>query len=211
MRETPPLEIAVFGSGRGSNFSAILSALQRGEIPNARIRLVISNNSNAGILETARLHGIPAKHISAKQFTGEEEFVGAVRNTLRTHDVNFIVLAGYMKRFPPQLIPAYKGRIINVHPALLPKFGGKGMYGMHVHEAVLESKENQSGATVHVVDEEYDRGTILLQESIPVEPADTPESLAAKVLAVEHALLPRALRMFAEGKIRTDNNHTTSR
>lgn len=201
MGDLPQLQLAVFGSGRGSNFSAILSALQRGEIPNTRIRLVISNNANAGILETAQQYGIPAKHISAKQFVSEEKFVERLRDELRAHDVNFIVLAGYMKRFPPQLIPAYSGRIINVHPALLPKFGGPGMYGMHVHEAVLAAKEGESGATVHLVDEEYDHGPILLQERVPVEPNDTPAMLAAKVLAVEHALLPRALRLFAERRL----------
>ncbi len=201
MRETPPLQIAVFGSGRGSNFSAILSAQQRGEIPNARIRLVISNNADAGILETARQYGIPARHISAKQFTSEEEFVSALRSELDAHDVNFIVLAGYMKRFPRQIIPTYKGRIINIHPALLPKFGGKGMYGMHVHEAVIAAKEKESGATVHIVDEEYDRGPIVLQEKVPIEPGDTPATLAERVLAIEHALLPRVLRMFAEGRV----------
>ena len=195
------LDIAVFGSGRGSNFHAILSAVDHGRIPRARIRLVVSNNSTAGILEIARDHALPAIHLSQKQFPDEQAFVDALLGVLRKHNVNLIVLAGYLKQLPPQLVRAYKNRIINIHPALLPKFGGQGMYGMHVHEAVIASGEKVSGASVHAVDEEYDHGSILLQRTIPVLPGDTPETLAARVLAVEHQLYPEALRMIAEGEI----------
>ncbi len=195
------LNIAVFGSGRGSNFQAILTAMQQGKIPNAEIRVVISNNSTAGILEIARANGIPTEHISEKKLSSEQKFVEYLLATLRKHDVNFIVLAGYMKRVPQRIISEFKNRIINIHPALLPKFGGEGMFGMHVHEAVVAAKEQFSGATVHIVDEEYDHGAIVLQKTVEVAPDDTAETLAAKVLKIEHEIYPEALKMFAGGKI----------
>jgi len=197
------LRIAVLGSGRGSNFHAILSAIQEKKIPAARICLVISNNSSAGILEIARASSLPAIHLSQKQYPSEELFVEALLTLLRNHEVNLIVLAGYMKRIHPRVISAYRNRILNIHPALLPKFGGKGMYGHHVHEAVIRAGEKFSGATVHIVDEVYDHGPILLQRRIPVQPEDTPETLAARVLRVEHELYPEALRLIAEGKLST--------
>jgi phosphoribosylglycinamide formyltransferase-1 len=192
------LRIAALGSGRGSNFKAILNAIQERKIPAARICLVISNNSSAGILEIARANSLPAIHFSQKQYPSEELFVDALLTLLREHDVNLIILAGYMKRIHPRVINAYKDRILNIHPALLPKFGGKGMYGHHVHEAVIHAGEKVTGATVHFVDEVYDHGSILLQRSIPVEPEDTAETLAAKVLKIEHQLYPEALRLIAE-------------
>jgi formyltetrahydrofolate-dependent phosphoribosylglycinamide formyltransferase len=195
-----PLHIAVFGSGSGTNFEAIHAAIQQGKIPHTTIRVVLSNNPAAGILERARKRGIPAVHLSPKQFAHEREFNDVLLATLREHDVNFIVLAGYMKRVPPRIISAYRERIVNIHPALLPKFGGQGMYGMHVHEAVIAAGERFTGATVHIVDEEYDRGPILLQKRVAVADSDTPASLAAKVLSVEHELYPEALKMIAEGK-----------
>jgi phosphoribosylglycinamide formyltransferase-1 len=201
------LNIAVLGSGRGSNFLAILTAIEAGNVPGARIVVAISNNSNAGILEIARRRGIPAVHLSERQFSNESEFVSRLLSVLSDHYVNFIVLAGYMKRLSPRVIRAYRNAIINIHPALLPKFGGKGMYGTHVHRAVLDSGDTMTGATVHIVDEEYDHGPIVLQRKVPVEPDDTPETLAARVLGVEHEIYPEAIRLFAGGKvtIRDDN------
>lgn len=199
-----PLNIAVFGSGRGSNFQAVLSAIQEGKIPNAVVRVVISNNSAAGILAIARANGIPAEHISEKKFPTPEEFTEHLLATLRLYDVNFILLAGYMKRVPVRIISEYRNRIINIHPALLPKFGGQGMYGMRVHEAVVAAREQFSGATVHIVDEEYDKGKIVVQKKVAVAPDDTAESLAAKVLAIEHELYPEAVRMFAVGEVLHD-------
>src|SRR5262245_11092012 len=147
------LNIAVFGSGRGSNFQAILQAMEKGKLPGARIVLVISNNSGAGILEIARFHDIPSLPLTARQCVIEEEFVSKLLHVLLEHDINFIVLAGYMKRLHPRVIQAYRNAIVNIHPALLPKFGGKGLYGIHVHEAVIAAGESVSGATVHIVDE----------------------------------------------------------
>jgi len=192
------LKIAVFGSGAGSNFRAILTAIQQGTIPDARISLVLSNNSGAGILGIARANALPAIHLSQKQFPDEQSFTDAVLSTLRDHDVNFIALAGYMKRVPPPVVAAYRGRIVNIHPALLPRFGGAGMYGIHVHEAVLASGASASGATVHYVDELYDHGQVVMQRTVPVLPGDTPETLASRVLAVEHELYPAAIRRIAE-------------
>jgi phosphoribosylglycinamide formyltransferase-1 len=192
------LQLAVLGSGRGSNFQAILRAIDEGRLPSTRVCLVISNNSDAGILALARSAGIPALHVSQKQFPTEEAFTDALLEELRRHGANLVVLAGYMKRVPPRVVRTYRGRILNIHPALLPKFGGQGMYGHRVHEAVIAARERESGATVHVVDEEYDRGPIVLQRTVAVAPGETPETLAAKVLDIEHALYPDAIRQYAD-------------
>jgi phosphoribosylglycinamide formyltransferase-1 len=191
------LNIAVLGSGRGSNFQAILSAMHAGRLPDIRICLVLSNNSSAGILEIARANSIPALHLSQRQFIDESAFAEAMLDAFRRAGVDFLVLAGYMKRVPPSVVQAFPRRIINIHPALLPRFGGEGMFGMHVHEAVIASRAATSGATVHFVDEEYDHGTTVLQKEIPVLPDDTPSTLASRVLEVEHEILPEALRRLA--------------
>jgi phosphoribosylglycinamide formyltransferase 1 len=195
------LNLGVFGSGRGSNFQSIVDALARGDLPKTRISVVVSNNSGAGILSIARANSLPAIHLSLKQFASEQDFVRAQLDTLHAHGVNCIVLAGYMKKLHPRIIAAFRNCIVNIHPALLPAFGGPGMFGMHVHEAVISSGSPVSGATVHLVDEEYDHGSILLQKSVPVDRGETPESLAAKVLQIEHELYPEALRLIAEGNI----------
>ena len=204
------LNIAVLGSGRGSNFQAILAAIQQGRIPNVRIALVISNNSGAGILEIARNNSLPAVHLSHRQFPTEDEFVDALLSLLRVHGVNFIVLAGYMKRIHPRVIEAYRRRIINIHPALLPRHGGPGMYGHHVHEAVIAAGDRLSGATVHFVDEEYDHGSIVLQKTVSVAPDDTPETLAAKVLDIEHEIYPEAIRRLATMDFRSSGETPVS-
>ncbi len=199
------LNIAVFASGRGSNFQALHHAI-KDDAEKARIAVVISNNSDAGALVAARSFHIPAIHLSQKQYSSNAEFVEAILRTLESFQVTLIVLAGYMKKIAPEVIGKYRNRIINIHPALLPAFGGQGMYGLRVHEAVIAAGEKISGATVHIVDEEFDHGKIILQESVPVEPNDTPETLAERVLKVEHTLLPRAVRLFADNKIEILNN-----
>jgi phosphoribosylglycinamide formyltransferase-1 len=195
------LKIAVFASGRGSNFEAILTAIGEGRIPGASIVVVISNNPGAGALETARTNGIPALHISSAQFGSPEAFDAGVLGALEEHGANFIVLAGYMKKIRPAVIAKFRNRIVNIHPALLPAFGGKGMYGERVHAAVIASGAKVSGATVHMVDEVYDHGAIIVQKTVPVSPDDTPATLAKKVLEIEHEIYPEALRMFAAGKV----------
>lgn len=194
------MNIGVFASGRGSNFKAILNAIQQGLLP-ARVTLLVSNKADAGAFEVARAHAIPAIHLSQRQFPSEEVYVESLLKVLEAHRVELIALAGYLKKVPTRVIQEYRNKILNVHPALLPAFGGNGMYGSHVHEAVIASGVKVSGATVHIVDEEYDRGPIVLQRAVQVSIDDTPKSLAAKVLKVEHEIYPEALRAFAEQRI----------
>lgn len=194
------MNIGVFASGRGSNFQAIINAIKNGDLP-AQVTIVISNNSKAGVLEIAQRNNIPNRHISERQFGSEKEFCSALLNILHQYRVDLIALAGYMKKIPVDIIQAYRGRIVNIHPGLLPEFGGEKMYGHFVHEAVIKTGKKISGATVHIVDEDYDHGEILRQSMVPVDPSDTPESLAAKVLEVEHRLYPEVLRDIALGKI----------
>ncbi|HET9294354.1 MAG TPA: phosphoribosylglycinamide formyltransferase [Gemmatimonadales bacterium] len=174
--------VAVCVSGGGSNLQALLDALQ-GEAP-ARVVLVLSNRPDAGGLDRARRAGVPAEVLADPADT--TDWI----TRLGRRDVDFVVLAGYLKLVPPGVIAKYRGRMINIHPALLPAFGGPGMYGRRVHEAVLRSGATESGATVHLVDEEFDRGEVLAQRRVPVLPGDTPDSLAARVLEAEHRLLP---------------------
>ena len=176
------MRVAVAVSGRGSNLEALLRAL-RADGP-AQVVLVVSNRPDAPALERARERGVAAEVLSYPA-DGSDWL-----ERLARHRVDLVVLAGYLKLVPAAVIARYRDRIVNVHPALLPAFGGPGMYGHRVHEAVLASGARESGATVHLVDEVYDRGLILAQGRVPVHPGDTPETLAARVLAVEHRLLP---------------------
>jgi phosphoribosylglycinamide formyltransferase-1 len=192
----PDLSIAVFASGGGTNLQSLIDASIKGTF-GGRISAVISNNSGAYALERAGNAGIATYHISGKKFPEKERFVGELLRALENHEVNLIVLAGYMKLLPVEVVRKYRNRILNIHPALLPKYGGKGMYGMNVHKAVIESGDRISGATVHFVDEIFDHGVILIQRTAPVSAEDDPESLAAKVLKVEHKILPAAVSMFA--------------
>jgi phosphoribosylglycinamide formyltransferase 1 len=197
------MNIAIFASGRGSNVQAILNAIDTGVLP-ARIAVLISNNSHVGAIEIARAHKIQTSHLSQKMFPSEEALSEAMLNVLSLQKAELLVLAGYMKKIPLKVIRRYRNRIVNIHPALLPLFGGAGMYGHFVHEAVIASGMKVSGATVHLVDEEYDRGPIVMQKTVNIEHNDTPELLAAKVLQVEHEIYPFALKAFAEGKIKIE-------
>lgn len=189
MTSREPLGAAVFASGGGSNFQALIDH-QSPACP-WTIRLVITDREGAGALERAERAGIPARIIPTKG-RDPQEVASETLAALMEHAVQVVFLAGYLKLVPASVVSAYRRRILNIHPALLPSFGGKGMYGMHVHRAVLESGTRLSGPTVHFVDEEYDRGTIFAQWPVPVLPEDTPETLAARVLRVEHQLYPRA-------------------
>lgn len=175
------MRVAVLASGGGTNLQALLDAC-RGSA--ARIVLVASNVSDAPALERARTAGVPTALI-------EEPANGAaLTELLQRHGAELVVLAGYLRLVPAETVAAFAERMINIHPALLPAFGGPGMYGRRVHEAVLRSGATVSGATVHLVDEAYDRGPILAQWPVPVQPGDSPERLAARVLRIEHQLLP---------------------
>jgi phosphoribosylglycinamide formyltransferase-1 len=184
------LRIAVAISGRGSNLQALLEVLGPGAP--VEVVLALSNRKDAAGLERARQRNIPAEVLDDPMSAGEW------LTRLARHGVELIVLAGYLKLVPTGVIVAYHGRIINIHPALLPGFGGPGMYGHRVHQAVLASGATESGATVHLVDEVYDRGEILGQARVPVLPGDTPDTLAARVLEAEHRLLPAAVLAAAQ-------------
>jgi phosphoribosylglycinamide formyltransferase 1 len=184
------MRIAVAISGRGSNLEALLSALGPGA--RAQVALVMSDRAEAAGLDRARGRGIPAEALSHPD-DGDEWL-----RLLWRFQIDLVVLAGYVKLVPASVIASYRGRIINIHPALLPAFGGKGMYGRRVHEAVLASGARESGATVHLVDEVYDHGRVLAQVRVPVLPGDTPQRLAARVLEVEHRLLPAAVLAAAQ-------------
>jgi formyltetrahydrofolate-dependent phosphoribosylglycinamide formyltransferase len=176
------MRVAVAVSGRGSNLEALLRAL--GADAPAQVVLVVSNRADAAALEHAQAHGVPAEVLPDAADSADW------LERLARHRVDLLVLAGYLKLVPAAVIARYRDRILNVHPALLPAFGGRGMYGHHVHEAVLASGVRETGATVHLVDEVYDRGRVLAQGRVPVLRGDTPDVLAARVLAVEHRLLP---------------------
>lgn len=194
------LKLGVLASGRGSNFEAILKNIKAGKL-DATVRIVISNKSSAGVLEIARKNNIPAIRLSIKQFPDQQKFDAQLLKILSDHDVNFIALAGYLKMISPKVVRAYRNRILNIHPALLPSFGGKGYYGLRVHEAVLEYGCKVSGVTIHIVDEKYDAGPPVLQRCVQVLDDDTPESLAARVLKVEHQIYSEALQLFAENRV----------
>jgi phosphoribosylglycinamide formyltransferase-1 len=192
------LRLGFLASGRGSNMLAIIDNCKAGHL-NAEPAVVIRNNADAGALEYAREAGIPAFHLSTQ--TNPENLDDVITDTLKFHGVDWVILAGYMKKIGPQLLKGFQGKIFNIHPSLLPKHGGKGMYGLHVHEAVLASGDTETGVTIHLVDDEYDQGRILAQRSVVVEEGDTPELLAARVLKVEHQLYSDTLRDVIEGRI----------
>ncbi len=179
------MRVAVCGSGRGSNLAALIAALPA-DGP-AIVSLVLSNRPDAGVLDLARQHGIPS--VVLARSSEPAQWLAA----LDAASIGFVVLAGFLKQVPAAVVARFAGRIINIHPALLPDHGGPGMYGLNVHRAVLARGDTWSGATVHAVTDRYDEGPILGQSRVPVLPADTPESLAARVLATEHRLLPAAV------------------
>ena len=197
------LRLGFLASHGGSNVQAILDACREGRL-DAEPCVVISNNSAAQVLDRAQAARVPAYHLSSQVHPDPARLDEAILATLEKHRVDVIVLAGYMKKLGPKTLARYRGRVLNIHPALLPKFGGHGMYGHHVHEAVLAAGEKESGATVHVADEEYDRGRILAQKKVPVMADDTAESLAARVLQVEHQLYAETLQRIARGEIKLE-------
>lgn len=174
---------------------AAANACRDGRIQ-AGIVCVISNNSDSGALRFARAQGIPAFHLSARTHPVTDDLDQQMLRVLRDHDAEIIVLAGYMKKLPPKTFAEFRGQVLNIHPALLPKYGGRGMYGLAVHEAVLASGDKETGVTIHLVDEEYDRGPILAQTRIPVLESDTAESLRFRVLEREHEFLVETLSAF---------------
>ena len=185
--------IAIFASGNGSNAQKIIDHFKSGQ--KARVSLVVCNNPQAFVLEKARRAGIPALLIDKSTFTAADEVV----KKLRDEGIDLIVLAGFLWLIPLKLIQAFPDRIINIHPALLPEFGGKGMYGMNVHKAVREAGVELTGITIHFVNEHYDSGEIILQERCPISKDDTPETIAEKVRGLEHAYFPLAVEKVIDG------------
>jgi len=186
------VRIGVLASGRGTNLQALVDHFASlGERAPGCVALVASNKPNAQALDRAR-----AASIDAETFDANDDGT-ALLSLLAKHHIDLVVLAGYMKRVPPPVVKEFHGRIVNVHPGLLPEFGGAGMYGARVHQAVLSSGARTTGVTVHLVDDEFDHGPVIAQWRIKVNEDDTPESLAARVLEVEHAIYPRAVEMIA--------------
>jgi len=181
--------LAVFASGRGSNLRALVDASCAGRL-RATVALVVSNRSTSGALAFARERGIAARHMSTRT---HDDLPRALRDALVAARINAVALAGYLRPVPSLVLRAFPERVFNIHPAPLPRFGGPGMYGIHVHRAVLEAGVAWSGPTVHLVTERYDEGPVLAHVPVPVEPGDTPEVLAARVLAVEHRVYPAVL------------------
>ena len=192
------IKLGFLASGRGSNILAILNDRKEGKL-DAEPAVVISNNATAGALEYAREAGIPAFHLSTQ--THPEKLDDVITDTLKSHAVDWVILAGYMKKIGPQLLEEFQGKIFNIHPSLLPKHGGKGMFGIHVHESVLASGDSETGVTIHLVDGEYDQGRILAQKRVKVEEGDDAVTLAARVLKLEHQLYSETLLGVIEGRI----------
>ncbi|HKV71902.1 MAG TPA: phosphoribosylglycinamide formyltransferase [Gemmatimonadales bacterium] len=184
-----PVRVAVLVSGGGTNLQALLDGLNGATNKAARVSRVISNRSDAGALDRGRRAGVPTYALS--DHTNADEYLEAIG------DAQLVVLAGYLKLVPSAVVSRFDWRIINIHPALLPEFGGPGMYGIKVHQAVLSSGKKESGASVHYVTEEYDRGDVIARARVPVLPGDTPGTLAARVLTAEHRLLPHVVTVLS--------------
>jgi len=178
--------IAIFGSGKGTNAENIIRHFADSDV--ARVTLVLCNRKDAGILKRAKEHSIPGVFFSSAELQN-----GTVLSKLKASGIDLIVLAGFLKKIPTDILGAFEGRIINIHPALLPDYGGEGMYGMNVHRAVVENEETETGITIHYVNEEYDEGEIVFQDSIEIDPGDSPEDVAYKVQELEHRHYPSVI------------------
>ena len=199
------LNIGVMVSGSGTNLQAILDEISAGRLPGCRVSTVISSRPGVGALARAEQAGIPCAVFSRKAFADPVLCDEAVLAHLKAHDVQLVVLAGYLSMIGAPLLRAYSGAILNVHPSLIPSFCGKGFYGLIPHVRALEYGVKVTGATVHFVEPEYDSGPIVLQKAVAVHPDDTPESLQRRVMEqAEWVLLPKAIRLFSEGRLRIE-------
>jgi formyltetrahydrofolate-dependent phosphoribosylglycinamide formyltransferase len=192
------VDLAVLLSGGGHTLQNFIDEIAAGRL-DARIRVVVSSRRDAAGVQRAREAGIPCHVVERRRFASSEEFSAAITEALEPYAVDLVLLAGFLQLY---LFPdKYRGRVLNIHPGLLPRYGGRGMYGHYVHEAVLAAGETESGCTVHLADHEYDHGPIVLQRRVPVLPGDTPETLAERVFAAECEAYPEAVRLFAAGKL----------
>lgn len=192
------MRVGFLASNNGSSFQAIVRAAEGGRL-DVSPALIVSNRAAAPALDFAREHGIEAYHIATRLDPAGAD--ARLTTTLKASEVDLVILSGYLRKLGPSVLEAFDGRILNIHPALLPKFGGQGMYGLRVHEAVLAAGENLTGASVHLVDQEYDHGPVLAQTMVAVEPGDTPQSLAERVMAAEPGLYIDTLRRIACGEL----------
>jgi len=203
-----PVRLAVLLSGGGTTLQNLLDEVAAGRLP-AEIRVVIASRADAGGLQRARRAGVPAVAIPRKQHPDVDAFNDAIHGELDRHEIDLIVLGGFLSVF--QLRGKYKARVLNIHPALMPAFSGKGFYGERVHRAAIEAGVKISGCTVHFADDEYDHGPIIVQRSVPVRDDDTPETLAARVHEAENDLYPEAIRLWAEGRLAIDGRRVVVR
>lgn len=195
------LRIGVLASGAGTTLQAVIDACERGALP-ARVVVVIGNNSESGALARAARHGIACRHLSSHTHPEPAALDAAIRDALEAHDVELVLLAGYMKKLGSATLDAFASRIVNTHPSLLPRHGGRGMYGSRVHAAVLEGGDAVTGISVHLVDADYDTGPVLARREVPVETGDDVARLTARVQAAERAFLVEVLARIARGEIR---------
>jgi phosphoribosylglycinamide formyltransferase-1 len=198
---TRTLDLAVLLSGSGRTLENLQTAIEAGRL-SARIAVVISSKPEAYGLTRARQHGLDAFAVSRRQYDTLAAFNAAINELLERYTIDLVVLAGFLSLYRPP--PALTGKVMNIHPALLPAFGGKGLYGARVHRAVLDAGVKVSGCTVHFADEQYDHGPIILQQAVPVEDDDTVDTLAARVFAAECKLYPQAIQLFAENRLRLE-------
>lgn len=196
-----PVKIGVLISGSGTNLQSIIDNIHRGYI-NGEIELIISNKKGAYGLERGRNVGIPSLYIDHRSLGSDEQYNRELIKRFKEKDVDLIVLAGYLRPLSKEFIEEYKNKIINVHPSLIPSFAGKGYYGQRVHEEVLKHGVKITGATVHFVDEGMDTGPIILQEPVPVKDDDTIETLRDRVLSIEHEILPRAIKLYCDNRLK---------
>ena len=200
-------KIAVLVSGGGTNLQALIDAEKRGELGNGKISLVLASKPGVYALERAANNGIPSTVLARKDYDSIAAYSGALADTLEANAIDLVVLAGFLTIIDEQVYERFPNRILNVHPALIPSFCGKGFYGLHVHEAALEKGVKVSGATVHIVTPECDAGPIVLQKAVEVKEGDTPEVLQKRIMEeAEWKILPKAVKLFCEGKITVENN-----
>lgn len=209
MNAKKPFTVAAFASGGGSNLQVLIDKQRTGELP-VRLAFTLSNNSKALALQRTRDAGALALHVSAKTEGSEAAVAEKMVRLLEEHRVDLLILAGYMKKVPPQVLTAMRNRVINIHPALLPAFGGEGFYGHKVHEGVVARGCQITGMTIHMVNEDYDAGQIVYQESVRVEPRWTAEEVGAAVLKLEHNSYWRVIRAFAVGQIQATESVSPS-
>ena len=203
-------KIAVLVSGGGTNLQALIDAEKRGELGNGKITLVIASKAGVYALERAENNGIEAKVLARKEYESIADYSKALADAMKQADIDLVVLAGFLTIIDEQVYNAFPNRILNVHPALIPSFCGKGYYGLRVHEAALEKGVKVSGATVHIVTPECDAGPIVLQKAVEVMQGDDPETLQRRIMEqAEWKILPEAVRLFCDGRIQVENNRVT--